>query len=33
MAQTVIGVDVSKDWIDTRPRGGKSTRIAMEEGA
>ena len=33
MAQTVIGVDVAKDWIDARPRGGKSERIAMEEGA
>ena len=33
MAQTVIGVDVAKDWIDAQPLGGKGERIAMEEGA
>lgn len=33
MARIVIGVDVAKDWIDARPRGGKSERIAMETGA
>jgi transposase len=33
MAQMVIGVDVAKDWIDARPRGGKIERIAMEEEA
>ena len=33
MAQTVIGVDVAKDWIDVKPRGGKGERIAMEAGA
>jgi transposase len=33
MAQIVIGVDVAKEWIDVRPRGGKGERIAMEEGA
>lgn len=33
MAQTVIGVDVAKHWIDARPLGGKGERIAMEEAA
>jgi transposase len=33
MARDVIGVDVAKDWIDARPRGGTSERIAMEAGA
>jgi transposase len=33
MAQSIIGVDVAKDWIDARPRGGKLERIAMEEAA
>jgi len=33
MAQTVIGVDVAKDWIDVQPLGGKGERIAMEAAA
>ena len=33
MAQTVIGVDVAKHWIDAQPRGGKAERIAMGEKA
>jgi transposase len=30
MPQTIIGVDVAKDWIDTQEFGGGAARLAME---